>query len=321
MKILLVTNMYPHNEHNYYGIFVKEQIEAVRKNYKINEKIIFINGVKSVINYMVSIFQINWHLMWNKYDCIHIHYGLSGLFLVMNPVINTPVFLTLHGSDIDRDAKKPVASFISRQVCRRVQKIFVVNERMKEMLPACCHTKVEVLPCGVDTSFFYPDPEQVESAGKITIGFPSDKNRKEKNYPLFKKIVDELAKKYPLTSFVFHNITRTQVRDGLNKIDVLLMTSTNEGSPQIVKEAMACNIPVVSTDVGDVRRLLGGVRNCYVIEGFNVCGFIDPLERIINLEKENRKSDGRAKILKMGLDQKAIAERIMNHYRAYSVNE
>ena len=147
--------------------------------------------------------------------------------------------------------------------------------------------KVGRLPFGVDTDFFYPASAGLINNNQISIGFPSDKNRKEKNYPLFEKILQELSRKYIVTSFVFHNRTRNEVRGGLNNVDILLMTSTSEGSPQIIKEAMACNVPVVSTSVGDIETLLEGVNNCYLVDGFNFTNFIGPIEEFYVLIKKN----------------------------------
>ena len=47
---------------------------------------------------------------------------------------------------------------------------------------------------------------------------------------------------------------------------MLLLTSVHEGSPTVVKEALACNVPVVSLDVGDVRELIGSVQGCVICQ-------------------------------------------------------
>jgi teichuronic acid biosynthesis glycosyltransferase TuaC len=50
----------------------------------------------------------------------------------------------------------------------------------------------------------------------------------------------------------------------LNAADLLLLTSLTEGSPQVIKEAMACNCPIVATDVGDIREIIGYTDGCYI---------------------------------------------------------
>ena len=98
MKGLYVTNMYPVNCHKYYGIHVKEQIDSLTDT--ISGEVIFINAFENgKIEYLKSIFGIFRKLKSSHYDYIHIHYGISGLFLLLyRPDIK--IFLTLHGGDI-----------------------------------------------------------------------------------------------------------------------------------------------------------------------------------------------------------------------------
>ncbi|RYE29893.1 MAG: glycosyltransferase, partial [Sphingobacteriales bacterium] len=95
----------------------------------------------------------------------------------------------------------------------------------------------------------------------------------------------------------------------------LLLTSTREGSPQIIKEAMACNLPIVSTDVGDIKDLLEGVRNCYVINSFDPKSFIGAIKSISELSHDKRSTNGRDKLISMELDSKSVARRIYDVYK------
>lgn len=52
----------------------------------------------------------------------------------------------------------------------------------------------------------------------------------------------------------------------MNAVDAILMTSKTEGSPQVIKEAMACNYPIVATDVSDIKYMLGGMSGHYILE-------------------------------------------------------
>ena len=73
MKVLIVTNMWPTSNHQYFGIFVKEQIECLEKRYSnLETEIFFINGKKNKFNYLISILKINWKLLNNKYDLIYL---------------------------------------------------------------------------------------------------------------------------------------------------------------------------------------------------------------------------------------------------------
>ncbi len=95
----------------------------------------------------------------------------------------------------------------------------------------------------------------------------------------------------------------------MNACDVLVMTSIHEGSPMIIKEAMACNLPIVSVDVGDVKEVIGKTKNCFVTSR-------DPREiadKVVQVLRSNKRSDGRENIRHLKIQ--TIAERIINVYK------
>jgi glycosyltransferase involved in cell wall biosynthesis len=112
-------------------------------------------------------------------------------------------------------------------------------------------------------------------------------------------------------------MTRTQVNLYLNAADCLLLYSSSEGSPQLIKEAMACNCPVVSTDVGDVKWVIGETNGCYItsFETGDVAGkLIDALEFTRSLGRTN----GRNRITALGLDSRSVALKLMEVYSKLS---
>lgn len=316
MKVLTITNMWPIPEYPYYGIFVKEQVDGLVKFYpEIVNKVWFINGFKNKINYIFNIFKINFYLLFNKYDIIHIHFGLSGIFLLLNPFIKTPVILTLHGSDINRNNSNRIVTTISKLVVKRSDHVFYLNDKILEILKDQI-SKLEYLPCGIDTSLF--ECKRVENkTDKIKIAFPASKLRPEKNYIFFCKIIDRLQNIYnkDIEVIEIHNKTRKQVRDILNEIDVLVMTSISEGSPQIIKEAMSCNTPIVSSNVGDIKILLKNLTNCYVINEFDENLFCEAILEILKIDPDKRISNGRQRIFDLGLDEESTSKKIVNAYK------
>jgi glycosyltransferase involved in cell wall biosynthesis len=88
------------------------------------------------------------------------------------------------------------------------------------------------------------------------------------------------------------------------------MTSLHEGSPNVVKEAMACNLPIVCTDVGDVRHLIGGLSNCFVT-GFEVNEIAQALSKVI---EQNQASDGRERLVALKLSSSEVASRLKSIY-------
>lgn len=307
--------MWPIQKHPYYGIFVKEQIEGLLKNYSdLETEVFFINGKQNKFNYLFSVFTINFKLLFKKYDVIHIHFGLSGLFLLINPFIKTPIITTLHSADIDIVKSNNFFIWVSKRVIKRSERVFYLNDKMLNMFQGQ-KEKLIYLPCGVNTDEFYEEKVDLDSQ-TIKIGFPANKLRPEKNYDLFYKIVSIIKEECEgdITIIEFHNKSRMEIRESLNTIDLLLMTSISEGSPQIIKEALSCNTPIVSTNVGDVEKLLAGVYNCYLVDSFIPEDFIQPVFSILKEKNHGRRSDGRKQIFKLSLDEKSISKRIYKEY-------
>jgi teichuronic acid biosynthesis glycosyltransferase TuaC len=318
MKILYVTNMYPHQNNPYYGIFVKEQIDAVSaldgtESRDIKTKLIFINSKRTLLAYIWSVFSINFHLCFNRYDIIHIHYGLSGVFLLFNFFTKTPVVVTFHGGDIQKERKRPVQNFISKRLAKRSALCIVLNDRMEAAVKDLCKKTLKA-PCGIDTDTFMPVSVPEERNG-YTVVFPGSSHIAVKNYPLFEKVIIEARRKInePVEIIEIKNMTRPEVASALNKADCLMMSSFSEGSPQIIKEAMACDLPIVSTKVGDVEDLIKGADNCYTAEESTPECLLEQLLKVLNSGR--RSLNGRQKIFEMGLDSRSVALKI---YRSYT---
>lgn len=105
--------------------------------------------------------------------------------------------------------------------------------------------------------------------------------------------------------------TREQVNQLMCAANALLMTSKTEGSPQVVKEAMACGCPIVSVDVGDVQERVSGVAGCYVVASREPTAIADALRQALAFDG---KTNGREKILEMGLSNEQVAERLIEIY-------
>jgi glycosyltransferase involved in cell wall biosynthesis len=95
----------------------------------------------------------------------------------------------------------------------------------------------------------------------------------------------------------------------MNAADALIFTSLQEGSPNAVKEALACNLPVVSVPVGDVAERLRGVSNCELVQEDDPDALATALERVL---QRGGRSDGRTAVA--NLDERVIAQRVINVY-------
>lgn len=193
-------------------------------------------------------------------DIIHAHYGLC--CMVANLQRKVPVVSTFHGSDINN----PKTRWISKIAIRLSKMNIFVSEKLRSI--AGNPQRSIVIPCGVDVKEFYPmDKELCRTKlgidlQKIYILFSKEFADRVKNYPLAKAAVEGLNCEAELLEF--YGYSREQVPLLYNAVDCALMTSFTEGSPQFVKEAVACGCPVVSTDVGDVAEVIDGVKNAFV---------------------------------------------------------
>lgn len=257
MKVLIVcSRRYYAPYTDYVAPFIYEQVEGLRRmGYQIDYFLIT-GGWKG---FFKAIPALHKRLQTTAYNLIHIHYGLSGFPCLFEHRV--PFVVTLHGSDINQKHIRR----ISQLVMRRAKQSIFVSQRLWQT--AGSPQKSQVIPCGVDTSFFRP-LNQAECRQKL--GWESGKT-----YVLFSKEFADKAKNYPLAKAAMASFegaelvelfgyTREQMVWLYNACDAALMTSWTEGSPQFVKEAVACGCPVVSTDVGDVKEVIEGVPNCFL---------------------------------------------------------
>jgi glycosyltransferase involved in cell wall biosynthesis len=108
--------------------------------------------------------------------------------------------------------------------------------------------------------------------------------------------------------------TREEVSLLINSSELLILTSFSEGSPQIIKESMACNCPIVSTDVGDVRDIIGETEGCFICS-YDPEDVANKVKLALSYSHDNRRTNGRERIIEMGLGSDKIANRIISIYQ------
>jgi len=297
----------------YYGIFVKEQVDALARYYpEVGNKIWFIRGYIGKFNYLFSIFQLNWHLLFHKYDIIHIHSALSGVFLLFAP-LRKNVIITLHGTEI----LDPGQYRVSKHVIKKTKRLICVSEEIERIVKSKSpDVATYTVPCAVRDDFFTDNRKKNDAV--IRIAFTSAHWREVKNYPLFMEIISRMrsACSDEIQTVEMDNKTREEILADLNGVDLLIMTSFHEGSPQIIKEAMCCNTPVVSSNVGTVKQMLEGVKNCTVIDGYDPKEYVSAVQRILQSSTTGfpLRSDGRKRIYELKYDEKSIASQIRQVY-------
>ncbi|WP_440772674.1 glycosyltransferase [Natronorubrum sp. DTA28] len=242
----------------------------------------------------------------NGYDLIHAHYGLMAPMALAQ--FGTPVVLSLWGSDVHGPVK-PVSSLCA-PLC---EEVVVMSEEMREELGR----DARVIPDGVDLEQFQPGSQERarervgwdDAGDAYQVLFPYPPEREVKNYPRARRIVtaaDNLLDR-PVELRTVHGVDHDTVPDYMNAADALLLTSHSEGSPNSVKEAMACNLPVVAVDVGDVRERLARVEPSWVATSDEelITGLMDVLER-------GERSNGREAAKEVSIER--TTERILEVY-------
>lgn len=303
MKILIVASF----NKGRFAPFILEQAAAMQD---AGCEIVFfgLQG-KGVKGYLKNLSALKQKISENQPNVIHAHYGLSGLLANFQRKI--PVVTTYHGSDIN---EKKVLRFSKLAMCLSAWNIFVSQKTLGIAKPSNRYT---LLPCGIDLSDLQltDKSEARRKMGldfdKIYILFAGAFDNKVKNAPLAKDAV-ELLDCSNVEQLELKGYSREEVTLLMCAADAFLMTSHSEGSPQVIKEAMACGCPIVSVDVGDVRERTEGVEGCYVANTRNPEDLSDLLKKALAFDK---KTNGREKIIADGLDNKLVAARLMDIYK------
>lgn len=273
MRILTVTNMYPSEERPGWGAFVKSQVESLA-DLGIDTEIIVIEGYKSKMEYVRAIGKVRKMVKSGDFDLIHAHYGLSGI--VARCQFSLPVVLSFCGDDLyghsGSDGKARLSSLpiahLHRQLARTVRQVITKSQRMKELLPKSCHPNTTVIPNGVALNRFAPRDRAAAREhlnlkdGTYYVLFPYDPSRPRKNFALADAAIKRAKdlSQLQIEPLVIYEKDAEEVITAMHACDALVLTSYWEGSPNVVKEAMAAGLPVVSGDVGDVNERLIGVQ-------------------------------------------------------------
>lgn len=275
MRILVVTAMYPTPDRPAWGTFVKEQVDSLIEA-GIDVNVFSFDGKGSAWNYLKASQALRGILKKKSYDLVHAHYGLTGAAALMQPV--RPVVVTFHGSDllgeVNSHKKYTLAGKIKTGISRgaalcAAERIVVADFLKSKLWPRSAIT----IPMGVDLSLFKPMPccEARERLGyaqeKQIVLFAANPNDPLKRFDIARDAVALLQRAgLNVELLPLCNVPHHQVPLYMNACNALVLTSMHEASPCVVKEAMACNLPVVAVNVGDVAERIGDVTGCFMCE-------------------------------------------------------
>lgn len=288
------------------GFVVKNQGESLKRH---GIEVDYFTAGPGIAGYLGAIQKLRRAYREGGYSLAHAHYSLSAFAATLAGC--RPLVVSLMGSDtFQSGAVTSVIRWLSRS------KWAATIVKTAEMQGRIKSGSAVVIPNGVDLKRFKPIDLHAARKhldldyDKRIILFVSGRNRKEKRLPLAMEAVGILNDDN--VRFIhLHDTPNEQVPLYLNAADLLLLTSSREGSVNVVKEAMACNCPVVSTDVGDVRWVVGNTEGCYLVSS-------DPSDIAAALRKvldSGKRTNGRDRIKSIGLDAGSIAERIADIYK------
>lgn len=281
--------------------------------------------------YFRALSAIRKRLRSSEADLIHAHYGFSG-FAAWMASGRRPVIVSFMGSDLlgshSRGGGKTPGSWLMSQLnillARFCYSLSIVKSAgmQKRLLK---NTPSAVIPNGVDLDIFKL-VDRLEARRLLNLDrdefivlFPAIRNNPEKNFTLASEAAGSLEEK-GFRLLEVNSAGREEMSMLFNAADMLLVTSFHEGSPNVVKEAMACGCPVVSTAVGDIPWLFGDAPGHY-LPGFDAREVSAAIQAAAKFRRDSRFTAGRERIMETGLDSVTIAGIIMSHYSRLTAKE
>ncbi|NGZ95507.1 MAG: hypothetical protein CV089_05130 [Nitrospira sp. WS110] len=280
MRVLAVTNFYPTPKYPAIGTFVEQQVLGLRGiglDVDVMHVDRFERGMRS---YFTMDAELRSRIEQFQPEVVHAMYGGVLAEQVTRIVADRPTVVSFCGSDL-------LGEYLSgsiRRICseygilashiaaRRAAGIVVKSRNLEEALPVTVdRSKVRIIPNGVDLARFRP-LDQVDCRNKLGwnptkfhVLFPTTAGDPRKRLYLAEAAVDD-ANQSGLNAELHQlkGVPHEEVPLWLNASNVVLLTSLHEGSPNVIKEALACDLPVISVDVGDVRERIDGIKGCHI---------------------------------------------------------
>ncbi len=318
MRVLAITNMYPTIKAPFSGIFVEQQINSLCKLGIDVELLVVERLERGTKSYFGLGKKVQSKIRRLRPDVVHVMYGGVMAEIVTRVITYIPTVVTFHGSDLlGEHLSGWVRSFVagcgvraSWIAARRATRIIVVSKLLRDALPlAIDRSKIRVIPCGIDLERFRPLDRNTcrhqlgWNPQRFHVIFPANSGDPVKRPALAQAAIDLMNRRgLPTEIHYLRGIENKSVPVWLNASDVLLMTSLHEGSPTVIKEALACDLPVVSVDVGDVSERICGIDGCHITEPHPA----DIAEKLTFVHRAQRRVAGREKIDELSVHRIAV---------------
>lgn len=321
LRVLQLTNMYPSDSQPNRGMFVQSQVESLAA-LGVACEVEEIQGYLSTANYLRALPLLPGRVRAGAFDLVHVHFGYTALAAV--GVRGVPMVVSFCGDDLlgrpdadgRRSAKSLLLADLGRRVARRADAIVVKSDEMAQALgPMPC--RVDVIPNGLDLDLFTP---MDRTAARAALGwpqdqaialFPADPDEPRKNFRLAQAACERVraSGRELRLEWIFRRPQRDIVL-GMAAADLMFSCSMQEGSPNAVKEAMAMNLPVLATDVGDCALRLAGCTPGAVLPA-EADAFAAAALKV--LDAGPRRSNGRESVAPLALQN--VAAQLLAVYR------
>ena len=305
IKVLIVAS----DKGGKFAPFIEEQIAALEEygvvivRYPVTRK--------GIIGYLREVPSLRSMIKRERPNVVHAHFGLSGLLANLQRMV--PVVTTYHGSDINNPT---TLRFSKMAIWLSKHNIFVSKRNINIAQPK---KNYSLLPCGVNLQVLqdnHPKTDRVKKTlkeGKINVLFAGAFDNNVKDPQLAKQTIKILSQDFDGVNLIeLKGYTREEVAILMHSCNALLMTSKTEGSPQVIKEAMACGCPIVSVDVGDVAERIEGVDGCSVVKSRKPAAIADALKKAVVFEG---RTNGCERIIAMGLSNEQVVRQLLTIYQ------
>ena len=318
---VLEVSRYKTNFADYQLPFVTEQGESLRAA-GCEVDYFLVRG-----NYVKAVGALKKKIRDFKPDIVHAHFGLSAITAELQGVV--PVVTTFHNGETHRWYVNLMSSLMSL----RAKHVIYVAQHIHDLVFFKAKN-YSIIPCGVpmDEMTIIPKDEARNqlgwSADKKYIMFGGAFDNTRKNYALLKAAVERIAGEIECVEM--RGLNRKDCVLRMNACDVFALPTKNEGSPQALKEAMACNCPIVATDVADIKHLLGDLPGHYVLPNKkgNAAWWVGDehsVEELAELLKQalafDGRTEGRERIVELGYTNELIAKKIIKIYEQVLSNQ
>lgn len=307
--------------------FMKAQILSLEK-YLNKSDVLVATGNNSISGFFDNKARLKILVNEINPDLIHALYGSMTAFIAALFLPKIPLVVSFCGDDILGSTNRGFRWMIRNKLMRylsiysavRAKVVIVKSNNLKKAIPGFLRKKAVLIPNGVNLELFQPIEKTI---ARVKLGWDIDipvilfnpskgTNKSVKNLPLAEQTVEMVREKLPdVQLMLLEDKNQMEIALMMSAADVLILTSFHEGSPNIVKEAMAMNLPVVSVNCGDVKERLEQVTNSYVVDEYNPKMLA---KYIVDLIIDGKRSNGRDEVIRQEIDMDRTADKIWEMY-------